>query len=98
MKGSWFHEAMESLYTPNTVKHMLDGKTNARDWRYPFLVEASLQLLLKPMVSEDKIDETDLKGIEELYKDIVYYYIKEIDEALLNRDMLCIRQIKLESI
>ena len=44
--------------------------------------------MFKKIVSKDKINVRDLKEMKGLYKDLVCYYIEEIDEALQKSDTL----------
>ena len=57
--GSELVETMETIYTQNSVVHMLDGKAYARAPRCHFLIESSLQqiILNKKIYKEDSITQ-----------------------------------------
>ena len=85
MDGSGLREAMEMIYAPHTVNHMLDGKAYARAVRCHFLIEASLKhTLIEQMNSsldQYKISTQDLKEIEALYNKVINGQGEELKET-----------------
>ena len=84
MKGSGLEEALEQVYGPNAVAHMMTGKAVSRALRGHFLVESALvnKLMLAIMPSKriesekmmDASDDTDM-------------YADKHDEPGLSKDM-----------
>ena len=71
MSGSGLSEALETVYGPNSVLHMLSGKAVARALRGHFLTEAALtskvisnDFLLDPRVSDASSEDIDYDGAE----------------------------------
>lgn len=76
MKGSGLEEALETIYGPNSVTHMMSGKAISRALRGHFLVEAALinklistLLSCEPEILDvEKLTSTDIQEICEVYQ------------------------------
>jgi len=66
MKGSGLEEALETVYGPNAVAHMITGKAVARALHGHFLVEAALVNKLMMAVLPFKQNENDTSSLNEL--------------------------------
>ena len=68
MEGCGSPETMKTIYAPNSVVHMLEGKAYARALRCHFLTETSLQQILfnKVTANEKKITDKSLVEIKQL--------------------------------
>ena len=65
MKGSGLEEALEMVYGPNAVTHMMSGKAVSRALRGHFLVEAALVNKLMMSVLPCRLNEnSDSRGTE----------------------------------
>ena len=62
MEGCGSPETMKTIYAPNSVVHMLEGKAYARALRCHFLTKTSLQQILfnKVTANEKKITDKSL--------------------------------------
>ena len=83
-------ETMETIYAPNRVVHMLEGKAYARALRCHLLSEISLQQILsnKIIVDEKKITDNSLVEIKQLYSYMFESRVEHFDGGCLQSEHL----------
>ena len=66
MKGSGLQEALETIYGPNAVNHIMTGKAVSRALRGHFLVESALvnKLMVAILPAELQLNTTSIDLIE----------------------------------
>ena len=74
MKGSGIEEALETVYGPNVVTHMISGKAVSRALRGQFLVEAplvnKLMLAVLPSCNQNSDELSELELVDETDTDL----------------------------
>jgi len=80
MKGSGLEEALEQVYSPNAVMHMMPGKAVSRALRGHFLVESALVNKLMLAITPCRRIESELEERNDLSDDI---------DACTDSEVLC---------
>ena len=92
MKGSGLEEALETVYGPNAVIHMLSGKAVSRALRGHFLVEAALVNKLMLAVLPHPEEEADLSLVEEI--EGMKLHSSLISVRWYRKSMICTKELK----